>query len=1207
MPVKSTKLLSLVLSFCLILEQSAFAQTLDLFHYFANPAKPALPSDKFRPLHLRYLGYDNLSQDFKILLDKGDTRKEDIDNKTYLEENTQTLLKYFFIGLALPNDKFWVNLRPDSPETIMDDDLAKTDIGRIFLEADVQLKKDTAQFTSPQTLEGKEYWDKLYKKAGELFGTENITIPILTRPWIVPNEIIIREAPDNAYIYKATLKVMLEEDYLTERTPAVRAPHRGGAESGHSFSDPRLKELNEYSTHLIKELIIPKLTYQVNTSKRYAPLRQVYYSLILAQWFKQKLRDGSFPELLPSKNRPYYAGTIPKIDSGDLTNLISKEPYDKQAYFKQYQKSFQDGEYNLTEPVYTPMGQSVRRYMSGGIKNFMNSSPVTINARRNKIPKGNGQYEHPIKYPVLPRPEEESWDSIMKGLKNIKNEDGNRKYFADIKTEKVFYGEAEKVMRLARVGNHQGYDLAQIENMFFIDEAVHDNLSKYLSDDLKRRIIIVPNLFQSMIGQSEQEGGIMKKFTAAAILSMLNSDIAGKCVIDAGAGDGMLALAAARLGASQIIVIENDPREIEKAKINLESNGFKKGIHFWLIAEDLADKDAIIRQLPLKIKNNIVLVSNIGTWPLDYGQVTNSTSLELVSGIAKELDIGISNIILGGYEAKMPVSAIYGHKTSMDNEYKKHRPDNDIKTLKKMGFKVLPEISQVEKYISISAVSSAISPRLNDLLNSIDSETIPGVRDKKIREIFEILSEDSAISLSAGEMRLLLDKMKYCGESFSFENVFNDYTLDKLFSGNKIPAEELLSLLLELVYSTKSRSVRDNFLGAIAFAPNINRTIKLSQKQFDGLMDFMAYYLPGGKENSDARGWTANILSAALSAGGLNVGQKRLNAFISKAFENAELNFDNSLIVYTGPDDSNITMGIDFIVTAIKKNKELVIGQEYFDILLELVPKVIDFRNPKEEIRDALKLILRKNRNLQLINDSFRENKDIMDFCNHIIKVVKEGKEAKVRFVSAELSDKFGKEIKLEAYDLKDLENSIGEEIGYHNLGRVDIYINNKNMQDLFPGKLLEPGMEITIKSRTISSPMVVTGGNQEDFGGIAGSTSSPSTSQNNLGGVDFNALPIQSEYVVSSALGSFPGVKAFQGDIEAEWGQIQAVFNAGIRPSIQRMSEYTAAAASSGLSGERIDLVRAMLADILRREEEDERLPPAEPALKNLITALES
>ena len=49
-------------------------------------------------------------------------------------------------------------------------------MGKIMLEADLQLKKDTAGLTSPQNPEGKEYWDKLYKRAGELFGTENITI-----------------------------------------------------------------------------------------------------------------------------------------------------------------------------------------------------------------------------------------------------------------------------------------------------------------------------------------------------------------------------------------------------------------------------------------------------------------------------------------------------------------------------------------------------------------------------------------------------------------------------------------------------------------------------------------------------------------------------------------------------------------------------------------------------------------------------------------------------------------------------------------------------------------------------------------------------------------------------------------------------------------------------------------------------------------------
>src|SRR3989338_7383128 len=128
-----------------------------------------------------------------------------------------------------------------------------------MLEADLKLKQDTALFTSPQTPQGKEYWNKLYQKAGELFGTENITIPTLTRPWIVPGEIILRESNDKtsqgAYIYKANLKVMLEEDYLTGRGGSRTAP-----------TDPRLKELNIYSTQLIKELILPRLTQKINSS-----------------------------------------------------------------------------------------------------------------------------------------------------------------------------------------------------------------------------------------------------------------------------------------------------------------------------------------------------------------------------------------------------------------------------------------------------------------------------------------------------------------------------------------------------------------------------------------------------------------------------------------------------------------------------------------------------------------------------------------------------------------------------------------------------------------------------------------------------------------------------------------------------------------------------------------------------------------------------
>ncbi len=245
------------------------------------------------------------------------------------------------MGVSLPNSSFWVNLRPDSPDNIIDPYLAQTDVGKILLEADLQLKKDTAKYTSPENPKGKEYWEKLYKKAGELFGYDNVPIPTLTRPWIVPDEIIVREANDNAYIYKATLKVQLEQDHLKDS--AV-----------YNFDDSRLKELNGYSSQLIRELIIPELTKEINTSKRYASLRQVYYSLILAQWFKQKF----------SSKGGFYSSLI---DRRNLNGITSKEDWSKTAYFKAYQKSFKDGEYNIQEPIYTLFGQTIRSYFSGGI------------------------------------------------------------------------------------------------------------------------------------------------------------------------------------------------------------------------------------------------------------------------------------------------------------------------------------------------------------------------------------------------------------------------------------------------------------------------------------------------------------------------------------------------------------------------------------------------------------------------------------------------------------------------------------------------------------------------------------------------------------------------------------------------------------------------------------------------------------------------
>ncbi|HQJ16335.1 MAG TPA: hypothetical protein PLJ26_07610, partial [Candidatus Omnitrophota bacterium] len=318
------RILALLISFCLIFEQAGFAQVagqpgVPLYLSAVSPA-----ADRFRPIHLRSISIDPQADDVNVLLDRGDAAKVQPQEIT---DTAKKLMEYFQIGLRLPNSMFWVNLRPDAPREIIDPYLEKTDLGRVLLEADLQLKKDLAKFTDPSTAEGKQYWDRLYARAEQLYGSGDIEIPTVTRPWIVPGEIILGESRDTAYVYKATLKVMLEQDYLKDSVQF-------------SFDDERGREMNEYSSQLVRELIIPKLTRHVNASKQYAPLRQVYYSLILAQWFKARYsgQAGAYAQ---------------QIDTRDLAGLTSQKSWSKDTYFKAYQKSFNQGEYNRQENVFS--------------------------------------------------------------------------------------------------------------------------------------------------------------------------------------------------------------------------------------------------------------------------------------------------------------------------------------------------------------------------------------------------------------------------------------------------------------------------------------------------------------------------------------------------------------------------------------------------------------------------------------------------------------------------------------------------------------------------------------------------------------------------------------------------------------------------------------------------------------------------------------
>ncbi|MBF0531509.1 MAG: hypothetical protein HQL23_00250 [Candidatus Omnitrophica bacterium] len=380
-----SKILVWLLSFLLLVQQTGLAQlavSLDVAGAMSGLGN-MLVADKFRPLHFRYLAYNIPLNKFDLLLDKGDQKNV---KSPEIESTAKDLLNYFFIGLTLPNSMFWVNLRPEDKDHSIDPQLARTDIGRILLAADLQLKKDMAKYVSQETPEGREYWTRVYKKAGEIYGNQEIAIPTMTRPWIVPGEIIISEnrkekieserirkekqyakplpreawgGEGGAYIYKATLKVMLQQDHLKN-------------DPDYNFTDPKLKAINEYASQQIRELIIPRLTKEVNTAKRYAQFRQVYYSLILAQWFKKRYKNqsGTYPNL---------------IDQQNLTGLESKTTWSKDTYFSAYKKSFQNGEYNSEKSVDTPDGQTVRTYVSGGF-DLTVSSAVYIPNPANVLP-----------------------------------------------------------------------------------------------------------------------------------------------------------------------------------------------------------------------------------------------------------------------------------------------------------------------------------------------------------------------------------------------------------------------------------------------------------------------------------------------------------------------------------------------------------------------------------------------------------------------------------------------------------------------------------------------------------------------------------------------------------------------------------------------------------------------------------------------------
>jgi ribosomal protein L11 methyltransferase len=78
-----------------------------------------------------------------------------------------------------------------------------------------------------------------------------------------------------------------------------------------------------------------------------------------------------------------------------------------------------------------------------------------------------------------------------------------------------------------------------------------------------------------VIGIAQAFGTGHHETTAGCLAALQELDLTGRRVLDVGAGSGILAIAAARLGADTVLAIDTDPLAVQETVANAEHNGVK--------------------------------------------------------------------------------------------------------------------------------------------------------------------------------------------------------------------------------------------------------------------------------------------------------------------------------------------------------------------------------------------------------------------------------------------------------------------------------------------------------------------------------------------------------------------------------------------------------------------------------------------------------
>jgi galactose mutarotase-like enzyme/CheY-like chemotaxis protein len=355
--------LALLLIISLSLPPQAMAQALNL----PAPGTMVTVSDAFTPVMMKGLKVhpENPLQ-FDFLIDSGHSGMA-LQSDAFKAESDR-LIRYFLASLTIPEKDLWVNLSPYEHDRMINAELGKTGLGRDMLAQDYILKQLTASLVYPEKELGKKFWDNVYTQAQAKFGTTDIPVDTFNKVWIKADKARVLERNGTAYVVGAHLKVMIESDYLAEsmehgaksqQQNKINAnPEKNSNNSLHPSMLSAPSSMlpapgSMLARQILKSIIIPAIEEEVNTGANFAPLRQMFYAMILSTWYKATIKDALLNQVYADKALT------------DGVNL--NDPAAKEKIYAQYLEAYTKGVFNYIKEDATATGDLPRKYFSGGV------------------------------------------------------------------------------------------------------------------------------------------------------------------------------------------------------------------------------------------------------------------------------------------------------------------------------------------------------------------------------------------------------------------------------------------------------------------------------------------------------------------------------------------------------------------------------------------------------------------------------------------------------------------------------------------------------------------------------------------------------------------------------------------------------------------------------------------------------------------------